>query len=82
MHDNPWLHEEDLDDAAAQVARRFDLDDDHARDLVGVIANALEDSQDAIDDATWHVDDELADIAGEDFVEDVATTLGYDDFLD
>lgn len=78
MYEQPW-HEDELDEAVANAARRFDIDDDQARDLVGMVAGALEDGGEAIDDAAWGVQQHHPNVSGEDFVDDVATTLGYDD---
>ncbi|GAA4554291.1 hypothetical protein [Amycolatopsis samaneae] len=78
MQDQPW-HEDVLDDAASTVARRFEIDDEHARELVGQVADALEEGGDAVGDAGWDVQQEYPDVDGEEFVEDVATSLGYDD---
>ncbi|MEV7038355.1 hypothetical protein [Amycolatopsis sp. NPDC051061] len=68
----------DLDQAATSAARRFDLDDVEARELVDIVATAPGDGGDAIDDAAWDVQDRDPDVDGEDFVEDVAGNLGYD----
>ena len=70
--------EDDLDNAAACAAQRYDLDQDEARGLVDLVAGAIGDGGDAIDDAAWDVQDRDARIDGQDFVEDVATNLGYD----
>ncbi|ADJ49001.1 hypothetical protein AMES_7175 [Amycolatopsis mediterranei S699] len=70
--------EDDLGNAAARAAQSYDLDQDEARNLVELVAGALGDGGDAIDDAVWDVQDRDARIDGQDFVEDVATNLGYD----
>jgi hypothetical protein len=80
MREQPW-HDNDLDYAAANAARRFDLDDTDARELVEHVAGALEDGGDAIQDAAWDVQEQYPDVAGEDFVGDVAESLGYEDIL-
>jgi hypothetical protein len=76
--DNNMWHEDDLDYAAANAASRFDLDHEHARELVDLVSGAFEDGGDAVDDAPWDVQDTDAAVSGEDFVDDVATSLGYD----
>jgi len=45
---------------------------------VDIVANALSDGGDVIDDAAWEVQDRDPGVDGEDFVEDVADSLGYD----
>jgi hypothetical protein len=70
--------EDDLDNAAACAAQGYDLDQDEARSLVDLVAGALGDGGDAIDDAAWDVQNRDARIDGQNFVEDVATNLGYD----
>ncbi|SEF37149.1 hypothetical protein SAMN05421837_112262 [Amycolatopsis pretoriensis] len=70
--------EDDLGNAATCAAQSYDLDQDEARSLVDLVAGALADGGDAIDDAAWDVQDRDARIDGQDFVEDVATNLGYD----
>jgi hypothetical protein len=70
--------EHDLDHAATSAAQRFELDDSDARELVDIVATALSDGGDAIDDAAWYVQDRDPGVDGEDFVEDVAGNLGYD----
>ncbi|GLY38975.1 hypothetical protein Amsp01_049990 [Amycolatopsis sp. NBRC 101858] len=70
--------ENDLDHAATCAAQRFDLDTEHARELVDVVANAFTEGGDAVDDAAWEVQGQDAAVPGEDFVDDVATNLGYD----
>ncbi|MGW5715291.1 hypothetical protein ACWEVP_03930 [Amycolatopsis sp. NPDC003865] len=70
--------EDDLDNAAAYAAQGYDLDQDEARSLVDLVAGALGDGGDAIDDAAWDVQNRDARIDGQNFVEDVATNLGYD----
>ncbi|MFB9923922.1 hypothetical protein ACFORO_08430 [Amycolatopsis halotolerans] len=77
MNDQPWP-EDMLDYAAANAADRFDLDQDQARDLVGLVSEALEDGGDAVDDVAWDVHQQDDSLPGEDFVEDVADSLGYD----
>ena len=67
----------DLDHAATCAAQRYDLDVDEAREMVDLVAGALGDGGDAIDDAAWEVQDRDGSIDGQDFVEDVATNLGY-----
>ncbi|RSD10280.1 hypothetical protein [Amycolatopsis eburnea] len=71
-------NEHDLDHAATCAAQRYDIDMDQARDMVGMVAGALGDGGDAIDDVAWDVQDRDPGIDGSDFVEDVATNLGYD----
>ncbi|NBH06038.1 hypothetical protein [Amycolatopsis sp. SID8362] len=68
----------ELDQAAATAARRFDLDDPEARELVDLVATAFSDGGDAISDAAWDVQDRDPGIDGDDFVDDVADSLGYD----
>ena len=80
MYEHPW-HEDDLDEAATNAARRFDIDDDQARDLVGLVAGALEEGGDAVDDAAWDIHQHYPDVPGEDFVDDIATALGYEDHV-
>lgn len=80
MYDIPW-NDHDLDLAASNAAQRFDLDDDQARGLVEMVVDALEEGCDAVGDAAWDVENEHPGVAGEDFIEDVATDLGYDDLL-
>jgi hypothetical protein len=70
--------DDELDQAAESAAQRFDLDTPHARELVDIVATALTEGGDAIDDAAWDVQDNDPGIAGEDFVDDVANNLGYD----
>jgi hypothetical protein len=69
---------DELDQATASAAQRFDLDSPQARELVDIVATALSDGGDAIDDAAWEVQDRDPGVDGEDFVEDVADSLGYD----
>lgn len=80
MNERPW-YDHDIDQAAADAASRFDIDDDQARELVANVAGALEDGGDAIDDAAWDVQERYPDVSGEDFVEDVTTSLGYEDLF-
>jgi len=68
----------DLDVAAASAAQRFDLDDPGARELVDIVATALTEGGGAIEDAAWEIQDRDPGVDGEDFVEDVADSLGYD----
>lgn len=70
--------DDDLDHAATCAAQRFDLDTPHARELVDLVAAALTEGGDAIEDAGWDVQDRDPGVVGEDFVDDVATNLGYD----
>ncbi|WP_312877627.1 hypothetical protein [Amycolatopsis echigonensis] len=77
MSEQMWS-EEMLDYAAANAADRFDLDQDEARDMVGMVSEALEEGGDAVDDAAWDVHQHDTSVPGEDFVEDVADSLGYD----
>lgn len=70
--------EGELDYAAASAAQRFDLDLPEAREMVDVVAGALGDGGDAIDDAAWTVQDRDPGVDGSDFVDDVANSLGYD----
>lgn len=70
--------DDDLDYAAGRAAQHYDLDRDEAREMVNLVAGALGDGGDAIDDAAWDVQDRDARIDGQNFVEDVATNLGYD----
>jgi hypothetical protein len=77
MNDRMW-HEDDLDYAAANAASRFDLDEEHARQLVDLVSGAFEEGGDAVDDAPWDVQDADTGVSGEDFVDDVADSLGYD----
>jgi hypothetical protein len=70
--------EDDLDNAATCAAQSYDLDRNEARGLIDLVAAALGDGGDAIEDAAWDVQDRDARIDGQDFVEDVATNLGFD----
>lgn len=70
--------DDDLDLAAVSAAQRFELDGPQARELVDVVATAFTDGGDAIDDAAWEIQDRDPGVDGEDFVEDVADSLGYD----
>jgi hypothetical protein len=70
--------DDDLDYAAGCAAQHYDLDRDEAREMVDLVAGALGDGGDAVDDAAWEVQGRNARIDGPDFVEDVATNLGYD----
>ncbi|MFD8493298.1 hypothetical protein [Amycolatopsis sp. NPDC059657] len=75
----PWS-DQDLNDAASNAAEGFDLDDSEARELVDMVVEAIEEGGDAVDDAVWEVQEHDPRVSGEDFVEDVATSLGYDGF--
>ncbi|MEW2508476.1 hypothetical protein AB0878_49260 [Amycolatopsis sp. NPDC047767] len=77
MDGHLW-HDDELDYAASNAAQRFDLDQDRARDLVGMVSDAFEEGGDAVEDAPWDVQDADGSVPGEDFVDDVATSLGYD----
>jgi len=77
MTDQTWP-EDMLDYAAGNAADRFDLDQDEARELVGMVSEALEEGGDAVDDVAWDVHQHDHSVPGEDFVEDVADSLGYD----
>ena len=77
MNEQPWP-EEMLDYAAANAADRFDLDQDEAREMVGMVSEALEEGGDAIEDAAWDLHQHDNSVPGEDFVEDVSDSLGYD----
>ncbi len=46
-----------------------------------MVAGALEEGGDAIDDAAWGVGSRYPDVPGEEFIEEVATGLGYDDLF-
>ncbi|MEU8632529.1 hypothetical protein AB0C38_10200 [Amycolatopsis sp. NPDC048633] len=70
--------DQDLDLAATSAAQRFDLDGSGARELVDIVATALTDGGDAVDDAAWEIQERDPGVDGEDFVEDVADSLGYD----
>ena len=70
--------DDELDQAAMSAAQRFDLDTPHARELVDIVATALTEGGDAIDDAAWDIQAGDPDVAGEDFVDDVAANLGYE----
>jgi len=70
--------DDELDAAATAAAQRFDLDSGDARDMVGMVAQAFGDGGDAIDDAAWDVQDRDPGVDGEDFVDDVASQLGFD----
>jgi hypothetical protein len=78
MHEHPW-HDADLDQAATNVARHYNIDDLQAHELVETVAEALEEGGDTIGDVAWDVQQQYPDVAGEDVVDDVAECLGYDD---
>lgn len=80
MYEPPW-YDQDLEQAASNAAQRFDLDDDQARGLVEMVVDALEEGGDAVGDAAWDVENEHPGVPGEDFIEDVAADLGYEDLL-
>ncbi|WP_216216888.1 hypothetical protein [Amycolatopsis aidingensis] len=78
MWERSGLPEDDLDRAAEEVVRRFEVDESDARELVDVVAEALEEGGPAVEDAIWHVGEEEPTVSGVGFVEDVADHLGYD----
>ncbi|EME51745.1 hypothetical protein H074_36219 [Amycolatopsis decaplanina DSM 44594] len=49
--------------------------------MVEMVVDALEEGGDAVGDAAWDVENEHPGVPGEDFVEDVAADLGYEDLL-
>lgn len=67
----------EADNAAADVADTYDLDDGQARDLVDVVAEAIEDGRS--EDAMWEVQDRDPSLDAEAFTQDVTGHLGYDE---
>ncbi len=78
VYEQPW-HEDEFDEAAGSAARRFDIDDDQARDLVGLVAGALEDGETPSLTRPGMSNSTIRSCPVRISSRTVATTLGYED---